>query len=151
MQKSFTFTVNLFVAWLHSELWVGVWWWDSALNDFLCCCCWCLHRMSHSFKRSCPTASTKAVRTCGSANWSQSNFSWPASTLKWQRGISPTLWSRKARLWYLAKESAKSGNSLSLPLEAIYLVFLIISLKKITILMYFILEWVANKWILTYK
>lgn len=100
MQKSFPIIVNLHIARLHIEQWwVGVWLWESVFNDFLCCCFWrCYHRMSHPFKGSCLPA-LKAVRICGSVNWNQSKFNWPASTLQWQRGISPTLWSRKAQLY----------------------------------------------------
>lgn len=100
MQKSFPLIANLHITRLHIEQWwVGVWLWQSVLNDFLCCCWWrCFHRMSDSFKGSCLPA-LKAVRTCGSFNWNQSKFNWPASTLQWQRGISSTLWSRKAQLY----------------------------------------------------
>lgn len=64
MQKPFPFIVDLML--LDTHWCVGVWLWEYFLNDSLCCCCcwwwWYFHRMSHSFKGSWMTASTKGCQ-----------------------------------------------------------------------------------------
>lgn len=59
---------------------VGVWLWGSILNDVLCCR-WCFLGMSCSSKEVLCLLALRAIRTWGSANWSQSNVNWPASVL----------------------------------------------------------------------